>query len=34
MLLVCPSCGTKNRVPDERLGDEPGLRALRRGADG
>ena len=23
MLLVCPSCGTKNRVPDERLGDEP-----------
>jgi thioredoxin 2 len=23
MLLVCPSCGTKNRVPDERLRDEP-----------
>ncbi len=23
MQLVCPSCGTKNRVPDERLGDEP-----------
>ncbi|MBH9551866.1 thioredoxin TrxC [Inhella gelatinilytica] len=21
--LVCPSCGTKNRVPEERLGDEP-----------
>jgi thioredoxin 2 len=23
MLLVCPACGTKNRVPDERRGDEP-----------
>lgn len=23
MLLVCPSCGTRNRVPDERLADEP-----------
>lgn len=23
MLLVCPACATKNRVPDERLGDEP-----------
>jgi len=23
MQLVCPSCGTKNRVPDERLRDAP-----------
>lgn len=23
MQLVCPACGTKNRVPDERLQDEP-----------
>ena len=23
MQLVCPSCAAKNRVPDERLGDEP-----------
>jgi thioredoxin 2 len=23
MLLVCPSCGRKNRVPDQRLGDGP-----------
>jgi thioredoxin 2 len=23
MQLVCPSCGAKNRVPDERLDDEP-----------
>jgi thioredoxin 2 len=23
MQLVCPRCGTRNRVPDERLGDEP-----------
>ena len=23
MQLVCPRCTTKNRVPDERLGDEP-----------
>lgn len=23
MLLVCPHCGTRNRVPDERLGDDP-----------
>src|SRR5688500_245001 len=23
MHLVCPSCGTKNRVPDERLHDQP-----------
>ncbi len=23
MLLACPSCGTKNRVPDERLRDDP-----------
>jgi thioredoxin 2 len=23
MQLVCPSCGTKNRVPDERLGEAP-----------
>ena len=23
MQLVCPSCGRKNRVPDERLGDGP-----------
>lgn len=23
MHLVCPSCGTKNRVPDERLDDQP-----------
>jgi thioredoxin 2 len=23
MQLVCPSCGAKNRVPDERLRDEP-----------
>ena len=23
MLLVCPHCGTRNRVPDERLADEP-----------
>lgn len=23
MQLVCPACGTKNRVPDERLHDEP-----------
>jgi thioredoxin 2 len=23
MLLVCPSCATKNRVPDDRLGDGP-----------
>jgi thioredoxin 2 len=23
MQLVCPSCGTKNRVPDERLHDQP-----------
>ena len=23
MQLVCPSCGTKNRVPDERLGQDP-----------
>jgi thioredoxin 2 len=23
MQLVCPSCGTKNRVPDQRLGEDP-----------
>jgi thioredoxin 2 len=23
MLLVCPACLTKNRVPDERLGEQP-----------
>ena len=23
MQLVCPSCGTKNRVPEQRLGDSP-----------
>jgi thioredoxin 2 len=23
MQLVCPSCGRKNRVPDQRLGDGP-----------
>ena len=23
MQLVCPSCATKNRVPDERLGETP-----------
>lgn len=23
MQLVCPSCATKNRVPDERLSDQP-----------
>jgi thioredoxin 2 len=23
MLLVCPHCATTNRIPDERLGDEP-----------
>jgi thioredoxin 2 len=23
MQLVCPDCGTKNRVPDERLQDDP-----------
>jgi len=23
MHLVCPSCGTTNRIPDERLRDEP-----------
>lgn len=23
MLLVCPHCGTRNRVPDERLVDDP-----------
>jgi thioredoxin 2 len=23
MLLVCPHCGTRNRVPDERLADNP-----------
>lgn len=23
MQLVCPSCGARNRVPDERLGDGP-----------
>ena len=23
MLLVCPSCATTNRIPDDRLGDEP-----------
>ncbi len=23
MQLVCPDCGTKNRVPDERLADQP-----------
>jgi len=23
MQLVCPSCGAKNRVPDERLHDQP-----------
>ena len=23
MLLVCPHCGTRNRVPDERLTDDP-----------
>lgn len=23
MQLVCSSCGTKNRVPDERLGEDP-----------
>ncbi|MGY4829225.1 thioredoxin TrxC [Sphaerotilaceae bacterium SBD11-9] len=23
MQLVCPSCGTKNRVPDQRLNDAP-----------
>jgi len=23
MQLVCPSCGTKNRVPEQRLGDGP-----------
>jgi thioredoxin 2 len=24
MMLVCPACGTGNRVPDDRLGDQPG----------
>ncbi|MFT7774078.1 thioredoxin TrxC [Roseateles sp.] len=23
MLLVCPHCGTRNRVPDERLAEDP-----------
>ena len=23
MLLVCPSCAATNRIPDDRLGDEP-----------
>ncbi|MBN8504939.1 MAG: thioredoxin TrxC [Burkholderiales bacterium] len=23
MIAVCPSCGTLNRVPDERAGDQP-----------
>jgi thioredoxin 2 len=23
MLLACPHCGTRNRVPDERLADDP-----------
>lgn len=23
MLLVCPQCGTRNRVPDDRLADDP-----------
>ena len=23
MLLVCPHCGTRNRVPDDRLADNP-----------
>ena len=23
MLLSCPSCGTTNRIPDERLRDDP-----------
>lgn len=23
MQIVCPSCGTKNRVPDQRLGEQP-----------
>lgn len=23
MQLACPACGTTNRVPDERLGDQP-----------
>ncbi|MFL6696498.1 MAG: thioredoxin domain-containing protein, partial [Vitreoscilla sp.] len=23
MLLVCPHCATTNRVPDERLGEDP-----------
>ena len=23
MLLVCPHCGTRNRVPDERIADDP-----------
>lgn len=23
MLLVCPHCGTRNRVPDERVADDP-----------
>ena len=23
MLLVCPHCGTRNRVPDERLAEQP-----------
>ena len=23
MNLVCPACGTTNRVPDDRLGDQP-----------
>jgi thioredoxin 2 len=23
MQLVCPACGAKNRVPDERLGEDP-----------
>jgi thioredoxin 2 len=23
VLLVCPHCGTRNRVPDERLADDP-----------
>ena len=34
MHLVCPSCGRKNRVPDQRLDDGPVVRQLRRGADG
>jgi len=23
MILACPQCGTRNRVPDERLADDP-----------